>query len=113
FFCQAEDGIRDGHVTGVQTCALPISMGGAPKGYDAAAYGRDIQVFRAFLQKTAPGTVFLGPGSVGEGPFAMPMGSGVLKSEDLLHATGPAFDVFSYHLYASASQRCARMGASS
>src|SRR5439155_15006252 len=24
FFFQAEDGIRDGHVTGVQTCALPI-----------------------------------------------------------------------------------------
>src|SRR5437870_13460177 len=27
FFFQAEDGIRDGHVTGVQTCALPISLG--------------------------------------------------------------------------------------
>src|SRR5690625_6307618 len=26
FFFQAEDGIRDGHVTGVQTCALPISL---------------------------------------------------------------------------------------
>src|SRR5690625_6128851 len=26
FFFQAEDGIRDGHVTGVQTCALPISQ---------------------------------------------------------------------------------------
>src|SRR5690625_5543333 len=25
FFLQAEDGIRDCHVTGVQTCALPIS----------------------------------------------------------------------------------------
>src|SRR5215510_15220521 len=25
FFFQAEDGIRCGHVTGVQTCALPIS----------------------------------------------------------------------------------------
>src|SRR5689334_23967810 len=25
FFFQAEDGIRDGTVTGVQTCALPIS----------------------------------------------------------------------------------------
>src|SRR5690606_41207483 len=25
FFFQAEDGIRDFHVTGVQTCALPIS----------------------------------------------------------------------------------------
>src|SRR5437870_10391091 len=27
FFFQAEDGIRDGHVTGVQTCALPICFG--------------------------------------------------------------------------------------
>src|SRR5690625_7832687 len=26
FLFQAEDGIRDGHVTGVQTCALPISL---------------------------------------------------------------------------------------
>src|SRR5690625_4278389 len=30
FFFQAEDGIRDGHVTGVQTCALPISLDGIP-----------------------------------------------------------------------------------
>src|SRR5207249_6402227 len=29
FFCQAEDGIRDRNVTGVQTCALPISGTGA------------------------------------------------------------------------------------
>src|SRR5690606_40177946 len=28
FFFQAEDGIRDFHVTGVQTCALPISRTG-------------------------------------------------------------------------------------
>src|SRR5690606_39831901 len=27
FFFQAEDGIRDFHVTGVQTCALPILIG--------------------------------------------------------------------------------------
>src|SRR5437764_2080790 len=27
FFFQAEDGIRDTSVTGVQTCALPISVG--------------------------------------------------------------------------------------
>src|SRR5690625_6088420 len=34
FFFQAEDGIRGGHVTGVQTCALPIfrpSGGRAPR----------------------------------------------------------------------------------
>lgn len=89
------------------------AMGGAPKGYDAASYGRDVAVFRTFLRKTAPDTLFLGPGSVGEGPFTMPMGSGVLKSEDLLHAAGPLFDVFSYHLYAAASQRCAGVGESS
>ena len=29
FFFQAEDGIRDWSVTGVQTCALPIWGGGA------------------------------------------------------------------------------------
>src|SRR5207253_8613876 len=37
FFFQAEDGIRDGHVTGVQTCALPIS-------YPRAAPGRLTQL---------------------------------------------------------------------
>src|SRR6516165_7314699 len=31
FFFQAEDGIRDLTVTGVQTCALPISTPGAPR----------------------------------------------------------------------------------
>src|SRR5690625_7508911 len=42
FFFQAEDGIRAGHVTGVQTCALPICkpvvVGGAgARGVVAAA----------------------------------------------------------------------------
>src|ERR1700726_4123655 len=89
------------------------AMGGAPKGYDAASYGRDVEVFRSSLRKTAPDTLFLGPGSVGGGPFPVPMAGGVLKSEDLLHPAGPVFDVFSYHLYAAISQRCASMGASS
>src|SRR5690606_40263445 len=31
FFFQAEDGIRDFHVTGVQTCALPIWAGGVTR----------------------------------------------------------------------------------
>jgi len=89
------------------------AMGGAPKGYDAAAYARDVTVFRQFIRQAAPDMLFLGPGSVGEGPFAMGMGSGMLKSEDLLRATGPVFDIFSYHLYAGASKRCASLGASS
>src|SRR5215475_6293324 len=37
FFFQAEDGIRDFHVTGVQTCALPISSGSAMRNASASA----------------------------------------------------------------------------
>src|SRR5690625_6071512 len=43
FFFQAEDGIRGGHVTGVQTCALPISTdlpAPAPQIVGAAATDR-------------------------------------------------------------------------
>src|SRR2546430_5573860 len=42
FFFQAEDGIRDLTVTGVQTCALPISRGraGAARGLQAHPRGR-------------------------------------------------------------------------
>src|SRR5204863_6638292 len=35
FFFQAEDGIRDLYVTGVQTCALPISRGALRCDYPA------------------------------------------------------------------------------
>src|SRR5690606_40325776 len=36
FFFQAEDGIRDFHVTGVQTCALPISSRNGKKASEAS-----------------------------------------------------------------------------
>src|SRR6267154_3597534 len=39
FFFQAEDGIRDGRVTGVQTCALPIALLlGTPAAYALARF---------------------------------------------------------------------------
>src|SRR5207249_10487784 len=38
FFFQAEDGIRDRNVTGVQTCALPISSHQSPWLDDRAAF---------------------------------------------------------------------------
>src|SRR2546429_7147504 len=40
FFFQAEDGIRDVAVTGVQTCALPISQCGAAPAGQTAETGR-------------------------------------------------------------------------
>jgi heparanase len=86
------------------------AMGGAPKGYDAASYGRDLAVFRPFIKKTAPNLIILGPGSVGEGgTLAMP--ARMLRTEDLLKAAGPVFDVFSYHFYGAVSNRCASPGA--
>jgi hypothetical protein len=90
------------------------AMGGAPKGYDAAAYGRDVAVFRPFIKEAAPDMVFLGPGSVGEGaPLGNALTAGsmpFLKSGDLLTAAGPVFDAFSYHFYGAVSNRCASIG---
>jgi heparanase len=37
------------------------AMGGAPKGYDATAYGRDLAVFVPIIRKTAPEMIILGP----------------------------------------------------
>src|SRR5256885_4172806 len=47
FFFQAEDGIRDYRVTGVQTCALPIWMavrGGGPAGSVGDLHHRDAEM---------------------------------------------------------------------
>ncbi len=83
-------------------------LGGAPKGYDAAAFAKDVRVFDAFLRKQSPKTIFLGPGSVGEGVSLLPSGAAMklIASEDMLKATGPIFDAFSYHYYGKASKRC-------
>jgi hypothetical protein len=90
------------------------SMGGAPKGYDAAVYGKDFKVFHPFVKKAAPEMIILGPGSVGESGIltgGMP-GVPMLKSEDMLIASGPGIDAFSYHFYGGVSKRCARGGVS-
>jgi heparanase 1 len=69
-------------------------MGGAPAGYDTAAYRRDFSLFRAFMQRAAPETMTAGPGTVGEPAMA----------SDLLVASG--VDVVSYHYYGTLSERC-------
>lgn len=88
-------------------------MGGAPKGYDAAAFARDVKVFRDFAKTADAMILVLGPGSVGEGANSKILVPGlkIMKSEDMLTATGTAFDVFSYHTYGAVSIRCKSMGA--
>ena len=89
-------------------------MGGAPAGYDAAAYGRDFKVFHAFIKQAAPDMLILGPGSVGEtdGDWGVTYGmAGMIKTSDMLAACeSTSVDAFSYHHYGASSQRCAGMG---
>lgn len=89
------------------------AMGGAPRGYDAAAYGRDFQIFYSFVKQAAPDMMVLGPGSVGEstGDWALAYGNQmVLNTRDLLAASGSGIDAFSYHHYGAVSRRCVAMG---
>src|SRR5438876_143640 len=44
FFFQAEDGIRDGRVTGVQTCALPISSSRRSRSNDMVTVSADQKI---------------------------------------------------------------------
>jgi hypothetical protein len=87
------------------------TMGGAPKGYDAAMYGKDFKVFHAFVKEAAPDMLILGPSSVGETSMAAGLPAGTLiKSADMLAASEPAgVDAYSYHFYGGVSQRCKAM----
>src|SRR5439155_6970839 len=53
FFFQAEDGIRDGHVTGVQTCALPIFISNFKEGLSVLEYFNSTHGARKGLADTA------------------------------------------------------------
>jgi hypothetical protein len=86
-----------------------VAMGGAPDGYDAAAYGRDFKTFVAFIRDSEPDVMVLGPGSIGETmapQSSRPSSSGFISTRDLLAASGPGLDAFSYHHYGAVSQRC-------
>src|SRR5439155_13709166 len=54
FFFQAEDGIRDGHVTGVQTCALPICSDTSPP---LDRRGRSVRAVGLGCLRDSPGVV--------------------------------------------------------
>lgn len=93
------------------------TMGGAPKGYGAADFERDFEVFRAFMGVQLPGAKILGPGSVGEstGDWGVAQGGysadmGILPADALAAGMRGQADAFSYHHYGAVSQRCAAQG---
>jgi len=82
-----------------------MNLGGVSESYGPSEYGRDSRIFKTFLQKESPQTLYLGPSSTAEGlPQAPP--PHMISSERLLQATGPIFDGFSYHVYYTRSHRC-------
>jgi heparanase len=116
---EAEKVLRYTHSIGGSIAAAEMfneptfaSMGGAPKGYDAAAYARDFQAFHSYIKKAAPDLIVLGPGGIGEsGVLGQMPGIKLIRSEDMLQQQGPGLlDAFSYHFYGGISQRCAGMG---
>lgn len=104
-----------GHIAAAEFMNEPniAEIGGAPKGYSAADYGRDVAAFHAFAKQALPGLIFLGPGSAGEGTLMTPASMGILSSNALFTATGPAFDAVSFHSYGAVSSRCGSFGAAS
>src|SRR5690606_39421054 len=66
FFFQAEDGIRDSHVTGVQTCALPISSVPPTGNLWPAFASSTVRHERTLTSGSASGALSIGiDGSVG------------------------------------------------
>jgi len=104
-----------GHIAAAEFMNEPniASIGGAPKGYDAKAYGQDFKAFQTFARDVAPHMLVLGPGSVGENDAEWGMGNTgipMIGTEALLQAAGSGVDRFSYHHYSGVSQRCAPAG---
>ena len=86
------------------------SAGGAPPGYNANSYAKDIAAFRQFAKATVPAMAIVGPGSVGEGGV-MASVVPLLSTEKMLEASpSRVFDIYSYHSYAAVSIRCASLG---
>ncbi|WGD54264.1 hypothetical protein QA641_10390 [Bradyrhizobium sp. CB1650] len=94
-----------GHIAAAEFMNEPTlaADSGAPPGYDAKTYGRDFGIFRAWMQRAARETLIVGPASVGD--TASPTASGI-NTRDLLAASGPGVDRFSYHHYNTISPRC-------
>lgn len=94
-----------GHIAAAEFMNEPTlaATNGAPPGYDAKAYGRDFKIFREWIHRAAPETMIVGPGSAGDVPSPSGMG---IATRDLLAASGPGIDRFSYHHYNTLSPRC-------
>lgn len=95
-------------VAGVEFMNEPdlAPMHGAPPGYTADDYRRDLAIFVAMLREVAPEALVIGPGAaMARLPKGVSSPFPNIPIDDLM--TGPAAppDVFSYHFYNGLSER--------
>lgn len=96
-----------------------LEMSGAPKGYTAADYARDQDIFNGWVREHYPDCLLVGPCSLGDGAMGSmdgkTAGAGIgammqiCSTEDLMRGTKVPLDVFSYHYYNGVSERLASM----
>ncbi len=96
-----------------------LEMSGAPKGYTAAEYARDQDIFFGWVREHYPKCLCVGPCSLGDGAMGnldmKNVGAGIgammqtCSTDDLMEGTNVLLDVFSYHYYNGISERLASM----
>lgn len=96
-----------------------LEMSGAPKGYTAADYARDQDIFNSWIRINYPSCLLVGPCSLGDGAMGKmdvkSVGAGigammnVCTTHDLMNGSKVPLDVFSYHYYNGISERLASM----
>lgn len=92
-----------------------VGLGGAPKGYTPADFGRDQDLFFRFIRENYPETILVGPSACGDN-FGDSNADNVisflkmLSTQELLDHCNEKPEAFSYHLYYGISERGAAIG---
>lgn len=96
-----------------------LEMSGAPKGYTAADYVRDQDIFNGWVREHYPECLIVGPCSLVDGSMgdtdSKSAGAGIgammkmCTTHDLMRGSRVPLDVFSYHYYNGISERLAAM----
>lgn len=96
-----------------------LEMSGAPKGYTAADFVRDQDIFNGWVRENYPNCLIVGPCSLGDAAMGKmdmrSVGAGigammnVCTTHDLMNGSKVPLDVFSYHYYNGISERLASM----
>lgn len=93
-----------------------LEMSGAPKGYTAADYARDQDIFNGWVRESYPDCLIVGPCATGDTSFGVSkdiQGGGIAElmkvcsTDELMNGTTVPLDVFSYHYYNGISERLA------